>query len=97
MLEPEAKGRLIDVSKGGLCIEVPVALAKGRRVNLKMNIETVTLMSTLKVPFTVDTTVRWCKEIKPDVYQLGLQFEKLSKAQADQWASFMGRWRTTLL
>lgn len=97
LLEPETQGRLIDVSKGGLCVETPRDLDKGRRVNLKMEIESVNTISTFKRPFQADAVVRWHRETKPGVFQLGLEFAGLSKENTALWTGFIGRWKTTLL
>ena len=97
LLEQEIPAKLIDVSKTGLKFESSTSLAAGRRINLKIQIENVSAISTFKSLFVADAVVRWSKELGGDLFLVGVELEKLSRQNEELWRTFIGRWRQTLL
>lgn len=91
------EARLVDVSRGGLCAEMPITLEKGESVKIRMKFEAGHIVSQNLLGFESDGVVRWSRnEPERGQCRMGIEFQNTSKANREAWLFFIGRARASL-
>jgi len=81
-----AEGRTRNVSRGGLCADVQIALAVGKDVELDMQL--VFDDNSVSEPLRLPARIVWCTQVE-DAYQVGVAFRPLDKDRAQYLSLFL--------
>ncbi len=85
---------VVDVSKGGICVDIPFVFEKGQKARVQMQLPTTNIGASRFMNFESEGIVRWSKnDTRRGWCRIGVEFVNTRKVSLDLWHDFISRYR----